>query len=125
MTDEQARLILEIVSRLDDYSMYGEYPDEHCRYCGGTSEGYRDSQSFEHSPQCITRLIRQLRETMQAQRRRTHRDIIAIMRHEFPNLIFDFVYLPDSEIGYIQTGDLLTKAQIKTLRTRYEELAKE
>ena len=63
MTEEQAKLVLAIVSRLDEGAVHGEWPHEACSYCSGASDGYYDSRGFTHRPECIVPLIEQLRRT--------------------------------------------------------------
>lgn len=64
MTEEQEKLVLQIVSHLDDGAMQGEWPDERCHYCHGISTGYSDSRDFTHRPSCIVPLIKQLRRSI-------------------------------------------------------------
>lgn len=60
---------LEILRQLRDIvdtmlyhdAVIGEWPDEQCRYCGGHSNGYHDSQGFAHSDDCVVEKIRALR----------------------------------------------------------------
>lgn len=59
MTEEQAKLVLAIVSQLDSGTVHGDWPDTECRYCTG---GY-GSHGFAHRPECIVPLIEQLRRT--------------------------------------------------------------
>lgn len=62
-TNEQAQLLVQIVSQLDNSAVTGEWPEQECKYCGGHSDGYCDSREFRHNDDCIVPLIQQLRET--------------------------------------------------------------
>ena len=63
MTEEQGKLLIQIVSQLDYNAVTGEWPHEECKYCSGKSGGYYDSQEFYHDHECPVILIRQLRST--------------------------------------------------------------
>lgn len=64
MTNEQQQLVLDIVSWLDYGAVTGTWPHQACHYCPGESSGYSDSQSFNHTDNCIVPLVGRLRETM-------------------------------------------------------------
>lgn len=64
MKAEQEDLILKIISRLDRGSVTGEWSEQKCSHCNGTSTGYYDSQGFDHTDDCIDPLIHELRLSM-------------------------------------------------------------
>jgi hypothetical protein len=64
MTEEQSRLVLQILSRLDDSAFCGSDWSVKCRYCNGRMGGYADSWQFDHSEGCIVPLVEMLRRTM-------------------------------------------------------------
>ncbi len=64
MDEEQAKLVLEICSRLDRGAVTGKGFVRRCRWCYGMEEGYADSHSFVHRPDCLVLLVEHLQATM-------------------------------------------------------------
>jgi hypothetical protein len=65
MTSEQEKLVLAICASLArDDCVTGEWPNQKCQHCGGRSEGYYDSQSFDHDAECLHLLADDLREEL-------------------------------------------------------------
>ena len=44
----------------DDKTITGEWPNQKCRLCNGSSSGYYDSQSFDHDETCPVSLATDL-----------------------------------------------------------------
>lgn len=58
---EKLRQLRDIVSTMLYYdAVSGQWPNQRCRYCGGHSTGYHDSQGFSHTDECVVSRIRKL-----------------------------------------------------------------
>jgi hypothetical protein len=53
-------LITRIIEKLVMNAVGGAWPKQRCKYCQGKSNGYADSQGFEHEKDCVVNDVRQL-----------------------------------------------------------------
>ena len=68
LTNEQASLLMRIVSQLDRNAVTGEWPHQQCQHCSGESDGYPHDETFTDNDDCVVLLIEALQQTTYASR---------------------------------------------------------
>ncbi len=64
MSEEQARLIMDILNGLCDYAVFlNENGFRECHFCGAEEAGYYDSHYLTHQKSCPVTLNEQLQAT--------------------------------------------------------------